>query len=188
MPTCIRRADAARPSPMQAARSAERGFTFAPRSAEHGFIASRRSAEHGFTLVELMVVITIIALMAGAVILTLPDPRARVAEDAERLAARASAVRDLAIVNAQPTALWVDASGYGFEQRRAAQWIEMNDRPFAPTRFREGNSAVVGDGARQRVTFDSVGLTDHAVTVPVIGNGQRISVRIEADGKVRVIG
>jgi len=177
MPTCIRRADAALSSPMQAARSAE-----------HDVIAARRSAEHGFTLVELMVVITIIALMAGAVILTLPDPRAHVLEDAERLAARASAVRDLAIVNAHPTALWVDASGYGFEQRRATQWIEMNDRPFAPTRFREGNSAVVGDGARQRVTFDSVGLTDHAVTVPVIGNGQRISVRIEADGKVRVIG
>ena len=44
------------------------------------------AAERGFTLVELMVVVTVIALAAGAVAWSLPDPRGRIGEEAARFA------------------------------------------------------------------------------------------------------
>ncbi len=42
------------------------GATSPRRSAEHGFTSPRRSAEHGFTLVELLVALTIFALLSAA--------------------------------------------------------------------------------------------------------------------------
>nr|WP_183954237.1 type II secretion system minor pseudopilin GspJ [Sphingobium fontiphilum] len=52
-------------------RSAEHGFTSLGRSAEHGFTSLGRSAEHGFTLIELLVALTIFAMLAGAGVMLL---------------------------------------------------------------------------------------------------------------------
>ena len=46
---------------------------------------------NGFTLLELMVVLTIIGFISAAVVLAIPDPRGRVIEDADRFAARVAA-------------------------------------------------------------------------------------------------
>ena len=51
----------------------------------------------GFTLVELMVVITVIALASAAAVLAMPDPRGRVFDEAARFATRAKAARDVAV-------------------------------------------------------------------------------------------
>ena len=61
---------------------------------ESGFTFLRRSAESGFTLIELMVVMTIIGLTSAVVIFAIPDPRGRVIDEAERFAARTLAARD----------------------------------------------------------------------------------------------
>ena len=68
---------------------------------------SSGGAERGFTLVELMVVVAILAVASAAVIVTMPDPRGDLQGEAERLAARAGAARDLAIVEGRSTALVV---------------------------------------------------------------------------------
>ncbi|WP_174291428.1 pilus assembly FimT family protein, partial [Sphingomonas bacterium] len=67
--------------------------------------------EGGFTLVELMVVITVIALAAGAVAWSLPDPAGRVSDEAARFALRVRAAHDKAIVEARPVSVWVTAGG-----------------------------------------------------------------------------
>jgi len=51
----------------------------------------------GFTLVELMVVIAIIGVAAGAVMLSMPDPRPTLAVEAERFAARLTLAREEAV-------------------------------------------------------------------------------------------
>ena len=153
------------------------------------FAGTRSSAkERGFTLLELMVVVAIIGFVSAAVILAMPDPRGRVIEDADKFAARVSAARDNAVIQARPMGVWVSASGYGFEQRGAGQWIPLEDRPFATTEWRQGTGALVGESGRAQISFDSTGLPTEPLTVRLVREGERASVSIDMSGKVMVGG
>ena len=52
-------------------RSAQQGFTCSERSAQQGFTCSGRSAQQGFTLIELLVALSIFAMLAAAGVLLL---------------------------------------------------------------------------------------------------------------------
>jgi general secretion pathway protein H len=164
------------------------GFTPLLRFAEHGFSFSMRSAEHGFTLLELMVVITIIGFVSAAVVMAIPDPRGRVIEDADRFAARVAAARDEAVVTARPVGLWVSPSGYGFQRRDGGAWVPIEEKPFITTEWKGGTRALTGrDGATQ-MAFDSTGLPSDPLTVTLARDGERVSVSIDMSGKVAVGG
>src|SRR3546814_10867960 len=92
----------------------------------------------GFTLIELMVVLTIIGFISAAVVLAIPDPRGRMIEDADRFAARLAAARDEAVVTARPMGVWISASGYGFQRRAGRQWVGREDKPSAKIREASG--------------------------------------------------
>lgn len=147
-----------------------------------------RGGEGGFTLIELMVVIVIIGLMTAAVVLTVPDQRGRLLDDAERFAARVLAARDNAVLQSRPMSVWVSASGYGFAERRQGQWTQMNDKPFAQTDWRLGTAAMVGQAGRDQISFDSTGLASQLLLVRLVRSGEQVSVRIGVNGKVDVSG
>ena len=144
--------------------------------------------ERGFTLIELMVVLTIIGFISAAVILAIPDPRGRVIEDADRFAARVAAARDEAVVTARPMGVWVSASGYGFQRRDAGQWVAMEDKPFVTANWKGGTRALVGKDGRQQIGFDGTGLPTDPLTVTLAREGERVSVTVDMAGKVMVGG
>src|SRR5687768_8379967 len=110
--------------------------------------------EPGFTLVELLIVLTIIGLMSAAVVLAFPDRRGSLRSEAERFAARAQAAQERAVLDARPMAVRVTSAGYGFDRRERNEWKPLQERPFADQPWSEGTRAGVG-AAAQRIVFDT---------------------------------
>jgi general secretion pathway protein H len=154
------------------------------RSAEHGFTSLSRSAQQGFTLVELMVVLVIVGLMAGAVLLTTADPRGRLSDDADRFAGRVHVAHNRAIVTARPVSLWVSQTGYGFAERRDGQWVPLDEKPLASRDWSRGVTAQVGEGGQTRIWFDTVGRADQPLAFALERDGRTLNVRVGLDGRV----
>lgn len=135
----------------------------------------RRRREAGFTLVELMVVLAIFGLASAAVVLAMPAGNT-LRTDAERLAARARAAQEKAILDNRSVALRVDGAGYVFEQRQAGGWAALAP-PFDGLRWEEATTA---EGAG-RIVFDPTGAGEPAEIVLGRG-GARLTVSVAGDG------
>ena len=148
----------------------------------------RRAKGNGFTLIELMVVLTIIGFISAAVVIAMPDPRGRVVDDADRFAARVAAARDEAVVTSRPMGVWVSASGYGFQRREGRQWVAVEDKPFVSANWKPGTRALVGKDGRQQIGFDGTGLPTDPMTVTLAREAERVAVTVDMAGKVMVGG
>ena len=153
-----------------------------PAGSEGGFTPLGRSAEHGFTLIELMVVVTLIGLASAVAVLAIPDPRGRLLDEAERFAARTRAAQHQAIIAAAPVSVWITPGGYGFDERRGGVWIPVAEKPLRVERWSEGTRA----DRPGRVTFDATGLADQPLDLRLTRDRAAALVRVEANGGVRV--
>jgi general secretion pathway protein H len=141
---------------------------------------------NGFSLVELMVVVAILGLAATAVVLTMQSPGGSVNSEASRLAGRAAAARDRAVVTATPQRVWIAASGYGFEERRPNGWVPISERALQPQNWPAGFAVTANGTASARISFDRLGLPDRAITVELRRGSGIARVTIDAAGSVEV--
>jgi type II secretion system protein H len=144
------------------------------------------NAEKGFTLIELMVVVTIIALTSAVVIFAIPDSRGRVIDEAERFAARTLAARDDAIVQSRDTRVLITATGYGVERRRRGAWEVATDKPFKAATWSEGTGVLIGESGREAITFDATGAPSSPATVTLVRDDARATVTVSGNGVIRV--
>ncbi|HEU0133733.1 MAG TPA: GspH/FimT family pseudopilin, partial [Allosphingosinicella sp.] len=139
----------------------------------------------GFTLVELLVVMTIIGLVSAAVILGMPDPRGALRGEALRLAARAEAARERAMMDNRPVALVLKEGGYGFEWRTGGEWRAMGVKPFIEQSWSEGTQASMA-GGEARITFDSTGFAEPA-RLRLVRGDEAAEIEVTDGGRVHVV-
>jgi general secretion pathway protein H len=137
-------------------------------------------------MVELMVVLFIIGLAGTAVVLTVRSASGGSASQAEVFAARVAALRDRAIVEGRPFAIWVRASGYGFEERLGGAWRPLDRKPFETTDWRQPTVARIRAGQQLRIAFDSSGLPSAPMEIAVAGGDRDLRVSINGTGDIDV--
>jgi len=104
--------------------------------------ASRGRPAVGFTLLEILVVLTLLAILMGTVVLgfTGADGRQRLAGEAERLAMRIELARQRALLRNREWGLHLDDDGYAFSEfdRASGEWVEHDRRPLRPVTLPPG--------------------------------------------------
>jgi len=145
----------------------------------------RRARRAGFTLVELLMTVAIIGLAAGAVVLSVPDRRPSVAEDAERFAARLVRAREEAVLTNRPVAVETTTAGYGFSVFDGADWSPLTDGPFGPEPWSEGMAVSPAEPAR--LVFDPTGVAEPAM-LTLSREGRAVRIAVDGAGEVTIDG
>lgn len=104
------------------------------------------SPDAGFTLLELMVVIFIIGLMASVVVISLPDPRPSLSDEAERTSRIMQMASREAIASGEPVGWRAGQAGHEFRRYRFGKWEPFDTGPLAQRQhlaFGEGVTVVV---------------------------------------------
>ncbi|WP_164157967.1 GspH/FimT family pseudopilin [Sandarakinorhabdus rubra] len=144
-------------------------------------ISERPARDAGFTLVELVVAMLIIGIASAAIVLGLPDGRDSARTAAERLAARAVAARDLAIVSGRPVRLAPAAGGITLLVATPAGWQAPPEAAMAGLTLPAGLALVASPEGP--IDFDATGLASPARLL-LSGNDGAAAVTIDAAGGV----
>ncbi len=149
-------------------------------------ISATGASEQGFTLIEMMVVLLLVGLASSMVLLNLPPGGARLADEAEHLAARIQYAQQEAVLTNRPVEIVLAANDSSFRVQRRGRWVPLVAGPFKPRPWGEGLSvSLPGIAGRRAVRFDSSGATDPA-TIRMTGSGHSIDLIINRQGRVQI--
>lgn len=148
-------------------------------SATGTFSPSARQA--GFTLVELVVAIAIIGIASAAILLAMPGPAEAVQREAARVAARAVAARDLAIITGHTVEL-VAAPG-GWTLRPTAP-VPAGAAAPGMAAFQLADGMALAFDPAGPIRFDATGLATPAQITLAGPGGHRARITIDAAGQV----
>ena len=110
----------------------------------------------------------------------MPERGGSVRGEAVRLAARAGAARDQAILESRTMALKIGQGGYEVARREGGQWRVQDHYDWA-----EATSPEIKGAASGSVRFDSTGLAEPAFIILRRGD-RRALIEIGSDGGVHV--
>lgn len=147
-------------------------------------VLKARRAEAGFTLVELMVVLAIMGLAAAAAVLTLPDGGGAARQEADRLAARMAAARDLGVIEGFGTAAIISPSGYSFERRVRGEWQNLEGRAFAAHDWPQSVRVSGGEAGQIRILFSRLGTSPTPQRISLQSGEAQESIHITANGEI----
>ncbi|WP_240903297.1 GspH/FimT family pseudopilin [Caulobacter sp. 602-2] len=140
-----------------------------------------RQRREGFTLVELMIVLVIMGLLAGAVVLALPDGRLSLPQEAERFAAALLRARDEAVFRGGQVRVVAAGGVYRFERRAGRDWRPLDEAPFRARPFEDGTQFTAAPDAT--VVFDPTGLANPTEFTFARGQARR-TVVVDLAGNV----
>lgn len=116
---------------------------------------------HGFTLIEVLVVLVIVAVMAGLLVFSVRDnPERELKREAQGLAALLNTAVDEAVMQSRDLGLVINDQGYVFvtfdpEEKR---WLPLLQKPLGEHHFAEGYSVqfsfdgkLIDDATRARI-------------------------------------
>ncbi len=140
---------------------------------------------NGFTLIELMVVIFIVGLAAGAVVLSMPGGDAAAKKDAEMFAVRLAGARDMAIMQAKPIRVWVSQTGYGFQMRQDGAWQAAPDALDKARDWNQNVDASISDDGQMIRIIDQSGMPSAPFALSLkTKDGATWKVELDGAGKV----
>jgi general secretion pathway protein H len=152
----------------------------------------RKHGAKGYTLVELLVVLVVLGVMLGLVSLSIvPDPRAKLQRDAERLETLFALAAEEAQLTSRPIAWRGDEHGYAFFRRDRDQWVPFEgDAQFrarswdlTPLRLTLAASDVSRWSTPRGTGFGGVDDGSTAIAFPRDGLQVAFELTLEADGR-----
>ena len=157
-----------------------------PTIVKHVPACAPRAGLRGFTLLELLAVLVITALASTLVVMTLPDTRRDLHDQADTLASALLHARDEAILSLRMVEVTIDAGGYTFRRQAQQRWVPLDEKPFVAMRWPAGVQTELPVGGTQlSVRFDPTGAATPQ-RIALADGRQQVQVLVDAAGVVQV--
>ncbi|GAB2887259.1 hypothetical protein GCM10027046_14410 [Uliginosibacterium flavum] len=149
----------------------------------------------GFTLLELLVVMSVILVVIGLAVVRLDDSGSRVTHaNAEGLSLALEAARDAAVYSGKPVAFSSDGEGFQFwrSDDKQRKWLALSGDSALQARKLKGEVRILQQTVNgksrplgERLVFSAEGLSE-PFTLLLQGGEARVQVMADALGRIRI--